>query len=70
MNFKTLAPLIGEPMAAFVINGHNVVTKTLTQEQQAHLVKHWQELPQWLGTEEGQIALKTLFADWLANCKL
>lgn len=67
MNYLPLVPLLGEPLAAFLVNGENVLMKALTDEQKAYLSKNWQSLPQWLGTEEGQIALQTIFEDWRAR---
>lgn len=67
MNFKMLAPLVGAPMAAFIVNGENVLKKALSTEQHSYLLKNWQTLPVWLGTEEGQIALQTIMQDWMAS---
>lgn len=69
MNFQTLAPFVGEQLAALLVNGENVVQLVLSAEQKRYMAENWHKLPVWLGTEEGQIALQTFFEDWRSNCK-
>lgn len=41
----------------------------MTQKQQLFVSSNWQDLPQFLSTDEGKIALQTFVNDWSAQAK-
>lgn len=67
MNYQMLAPLLGEPLAAFIVNGENVLTKILDKEQLEFLAKNWQMLPVWLGTDAGREAARLVVSEWMST---